>query len=92
MKKGENCIKGYYRDEKATKSLIDEKGWLHTGDVGEMLPNGNLRIIDRAKNIFKLSQGEFVAPERNEAIYMRSKWVLNIFVYGDPTRVITSFQ
>lgn len=60
---------------------------MHTGDVGQMHPNGNLSIIDRAKNIFKLSQGEFVAPERTEAIYMRSKWVLNIFVYGDPTRV-----
>lgn len=85
--KGEVCISGYFRDPEATKSLIDADGWLHTGDLGEILPNGNLRVLERAKNAFKLANGEFVAPERIEGAYGRSPYVLNVYVHGDPTKV-----
>ncbi len=73
---------GYYDDEEKTRETIDEGGWLHTGDVGEWTSNGSLRIIDRTKHIFKLSQGEYIAPERLEDIYIRSRWVEQIFVDG----------
>ncbi|CAF3426018.1 unnamed protein product [Rotaria sp. Silwood1] len=80
--RGPTIFKGYYGDEKRTRETIDEGGWLHTGDVGEWTSNGALRIIDRTKHIFKLSQGEYIAPERLEDGYVRSRWVAQIFVDG----------
>jgi long-chain acyl-CoA synthetase len=76
------CFIGYYGDEAKTREAIDKDGWLHTGDVGEWTNNGALRIIDRTKHIFKLSQGKYIAPERLEDIYLRSRWVAQIFIDG----------
>ncbi|XP_022319066.2 long-chain-fatty-acid--CoA ligase 5-like [Crassostrea virginica] len=87
--KGEICsysystFIGYFKNEEKTKKAIDDDGWLHTGDIGQWLPNGTLKIIDRKKNIFKLSQGEYIATEKIENCYSRSRFVAQAFVDGN---------
>lgn len=67
--RGPSSFSGYFRNEEETKAVMcGEEGWVRTGDICQLLPNGSIRIVDRRKNIFKLSQGEYVAPEKIENI------------------------
>lgn len=80
--RGANIFGGYYKEPEKTAAVMED-GWFMTGDVGMWLPSGNLKIIDRKKNIFKLSQGEYIRPEHIENVYKMNRFVMNAFVYGD---------
>ncbi|KAM3331415.1 hypothetical protein ACQJBY_027418 [Aegilops geniculata] len=80
--KGETLFSGYYRREDLTEEVLVD-GWFHTGDIGEWQPDGSMKIIDRKKNIFKLSQGEYVAVENLENIYGVVSAIDSIWVYGN---------
>jgi long-chain acyl-CoA synthetase len=81
--RGYSSFKGYFRQLEQTKETIDADGWVHTGDIALIQPNGTIKIIDRKKNIFKLSQGEYIAPEKIENKVVQSQYISQVFVYGD---------
>ena len=83
---GSSVMKGYFKNPEKTAEALTDDGWLFSGDVGMILPNKSLKIIDRAKNIFKLSQGEYIAPEKLENIYIQSEYIGQVWIYGDSLR------
>jgi long-chain acyl-CoA synthetase len=81
--KGPNIMIGYYNEPELTKSVIDNDGWFHTGDIGYIEENKFLMVTDRKKEMFKLSNGKFVAPQLIENIFKESEVIDQIMVVGE---------
>lgn len=87
--RGPNIIPGYYKNDEKNKDTFTEDGWLISGDIGMIVPGSHaLKIVDRKKNILKLSQGEYVAPEKLEHVYKATPGVSEIFVHGDSLKSV----
>jgi long-chain acyl-CoA synthetase len=82
LTRGVCLMKGYYKDPEYSKQVIDEDGWFHTGDIGH-LDGEYLKITDRKKEIFKLSNGKYIAPQLLENIFKASTFIENLIIIGD---------
>jgi len=80
--RGKNVMKGYYQNEEATVAAIDEEGFYHTGDVGYVDHDGHFYITDRLKDLFKLSNGKYVAPLQVESLLKQSPLISQPLVVG----------
>jgi long-chain acyl-CoA synthetase len=87
--KSEKVTAGYYKDEASTKSVFSE-GWFHTGDIGEFLPNGHLKITDRKKDLIKTAGGKYVAPQKLENMLKATPLVSNVLIHGDRQKYVVA--
>lgn len=85
--RGPSVSLGYYTMPDKTKEVYDDDGWFHTGDIGQFMDDGSIRIVDRVKNLVKLKGGEYIAVENMEMTYGNSAFVDavagGICCYGD---------
>ena len=80
--RGANVMRGYYGHAEATTASFTSDGWFQTGDVGRMDEEGRLYITDRKKELFKLSNGKYIAPQLVESFIKQSPFVNQVVVVG----------
>ncbi|MGQ1787522.1 AMP-dependent synthetase/ligase [Saccharicrinis sp. GN24d3] len=83
LTKGPCIMKGYYKAPKLTAQVIDEDGWFHTGDVGQLVNDKFLKITDRKKEMFKTSSGKYIAPQAIENLLKESIFIEQAMVVGE---------
>jgi len=89
--KGPSIMKGYYNQPELTKEVIDEQGYFHTGDIGELVDGKYLKITDRKKEIFKTSGGKYIAPQVMENKFKESRFIEQIIVIGEGEKMAAAF-
>jgi long-chain acyl-CoA synthetase len=80
-------MKEYYKNPEANLEAFTE-GWYHTGDIGEVLPSGDIKITDRKKDLIKTAGGKYVAPQRVEGLLMLNPYVSHALIHGDQKKYI----
>ena len=87
--KGETITKGYYRKAEITAMAIDDEGWFHTGDAG-YLRNGELFMTERLKDLFKTSNGKYIAPQMLESKFCVDRYIDQIVIIADQHKFVSA--
>ncbi|MBN8535877.1 MAG: long-chain fatty acid--CoA ligase [Deltaproteobacteria bacterium] len=85
--KSKKVMKGYYKNPEGTKEAFDGS-WFKTGDIGEILPSGDLRITDRKKDLIKTANGKYVAPQKLEGILKLNPLISHALIHGDQKKYV----
>ena len=86
--RGDNVMLGYYKNEAATKEVIDEEGWLHTGDLGVIDKEGNIYIKGRSKNMLLGPSGKNIYPEEIETLINNYRYVTESVVISEEHKLV----
>jgi long-chain acyl-CoA synthetase len=86
--RGENVMTGYYKNEKATREMIDSKGWMHTGDLGVIDKEGNIFIKGRSKSMILGPSGKNIYPEEIESVINNKNYVMESLVIPEDNKLI----
>jgi long-chain acyl-CoA synthetase len=86
--RGDNVMMGYYKNEKATREIIDDKGWMHTGDLGVMDKEGNIFIKGRSKSMLLGPSGKNIFPEEIEAVINNMDYIAESVVISEDNKLI----
>ncbi len=88
--KGPTVMKGYYNKPEETAEAIDADGWFHTGDCGEIAPTGELILTERLKDLFKTSNGKYIAPQVLETMLGQDKFIEQVTIIGDGRKYVSA--
>lgn len=88
--KGKTVMKGYYKKEEATKAAFTPDGWFKSGDAGYLSKTGEIIITDRIKDLYKTSNGKYIAPQQIEMRLAADKYIDNVAVIGDNRKYVTA--
>ena len=87
---GPTVMKGYYNKPEETAAAIDNEGWFHTGDCGEINENGEIILTERLKDLFKTSNGKYIAPQVLETILGQDKYIEQVAIIGDGRKYVSA--
>lgn len=88
--RGNQLLKGYYNKPEETARAIDPDGWFHTGDCGEINEKGQISLTDRIKDLFKTSNGKYIAPQMLETILCQDKFIDQVVIIGDGRKYVSA--